>query len=791
MKKLKINLLFVFALVPLLIQAQFTVTGKVVGQNNLPIPTAEVSLLTNTNVIVTSQLTDEQGSFKLTANQGNYILQVKQLGTTLIEKNITVTQNLNLGKLQPDDAKKLEEVTIVAKKKLIERKVDRLVFNVESSISATGGDALDALKVTPGIRVQNDVISMIGKSGMAVMVDDKIIPLSGDDLTNYLKSITADNIKSIEVITTPPAKYSAEGNSGLINIKLKKVKKDNWNASLGSTYLQRTYPAGFLQGSYNINKNKITFKSSFNTGKYIYRITEKHTTYFTTESWDEQSPRDIKGAFFNPKVGLDYEVTKKSTVGFQFSTSLVNQFFDETSTIKRTNQGALLSSVNSGSNQTLAPRTYVGNLNYTVKLDTIGKKLTVDLDYLGYNNTDKQNVESNEYDANNILISGANFKLNNTNGRKIESVSLKSDVELPLKWASFETGFRVSNSSTNNDLLTYNSQVIGGTQQNIFNYNETTEAIYFSGTKEFSSKWKTQIGLRGEFTQTIGKSISLNETNKNNYGKLFPTVYLSYSPNNNHTFSIKYSKRINRAGFFQLNPFKLYSNAYVYAEGNPMLLPYVTHNTEFNYGYKNIEVSVYYSYKDNVSDQVSIVNPTNYNTHYFWQNVLTTEQWGGNINYTFDKLKWWSMNTSFEYSYNNSHSDNPVLLRNVKGNQASFSINNDFNVKKDKTILFNLNYWYDFAGVDGLDRSTSMQSLSAALKFLLLSKKLTLTLAGNDILRTQKRISSSYSNGILIQHNNYYDNQSLRFSINYQFGNDKLKTKERKFGNEEDSKRIN
>jgi hypothetical protein len=152
--------------------------------------------------------------------------------------------------------KQIQEVEIQAKKKLVERKIDRLVFNVENSISAIGGDALDALKITPGLRVHNDKISMIGKSGMSVMVDDKLIQLSGEDLINYLKTISSDNIKSIEVITTPPAKYDAEGNSGIVNIKLKKTKPNQWSASFKSSYIQSTYPKGSVGGNFNYKKNK-------------------------------------------------------------------------------------------------------------------------------------------------------------------------------------------------------------------------------------------------------------------------------------------------------------------------------------------------------------------------------------------------------------------------------------------------------------------------------------------------------------------------------------------------------
>jgi len=144
---------------------------------------------------------------------------------------------MDLGIIKIKTSGTLQTVTVTAQRPLIERKIDRLVFNVENSVAATGGDALDALKVTPGIQVQNNQIGMIGKSGLAVMINDRILNLSGDDLINYLKSIKSDDIQSIEVITTPPAKYDAEGNSGIINIKLKKAAPNSWSASISGAYM--------------------------------------------------------------------------------------------------------------------------------------------------------------------------------------------------------------------------------------------------------------------------------------------------------------------------------------------------------------------------------------------------------------------------------------------------------------------------------------------------------------------------------------------------------------------------
>ena len=209
-------------ILPFILFSQVNIGGQIKDKDNKSIEFLEVQLQNKDSIIVKSELTDVDGKFKIIAEKGEYHLLIKQLGKILQKQKVSANQDIDIGVIQVVvNQQQLQKVLITSKKKLIDRKVDRLVFNVENSISSAGGDAIDALKITPNIRVQNDKISMIGRSGMGIMVDDKLIQLSGDDLINFLKTISSDNIKSIEVITTPPAKYSAEGNSGLVNIKLK------------------------------------------------------------------------------------------------------------------------------------------------------------------------------------------------------------------------------------------------------------------------------------------------------------------------------------------------------------------------------------------------------------------------------------------------------------------------------------------------------------------------------------------------------------------------------------------
>ena len=207
-------------------------------------------------------MSDDTGNFKVIVPSGNYTLRILFIGAELYNKPVEFTQGRNLRIIKLEASKQLDEVVVETIKKLVERKVDRLVFNLENFIAASGGDALDALKLVPRVKVINDVVSIVGKMGISVMVDDRLIRLTGDELTAFLKSIRADYIKSIEVIANPPAKYSAEGNSGLINIKLKETKPDTWNASLSGAYRQNSYATGSTNGTYNYQKNKFLLQSS-------------------------------------------------------------------------------------------------------------------------------------------------------------------------------------------------------------------------------------------------------------------------------------------------------------------------------------------------------------------------------------------------------------------------------------------------------------------------------------------------------------------------------------------------
>ena len=768
--------------------SQIKISGQIKDKKNNPVEFIEIQLQNKDSIIFKSELTNAEGKFILETEKGEYSLLVRQLGVIYHEQKINVIQDTYIGIINiTEKEQQLQEVVITAKKKLIERKVDKLIFNVENSISASGGDAIDALKITPRVKVKNDNISMIGKNNMSVMLDDKLILLTGDELINFLKSIPSDNIKSIEVITTPPAKYDAEGNSGLINIKLKKSKLNQWNASLRSSYIQSTYPKGSFGGNFDYQKNKLSLYSNLNYVNGSNAPVETNKIYYPLGLWNEENKRRDFQNSVNGRIGADYKISEKFSVGMQYLGSFSKPKIAENSltTIYNQTNSQIDSYINTLSENLGKNNNHSLNLNSTVVFDTIGKKMNINLDYFKFKNDDNR-----IFNTINLLSA------NNTSLQDIQNYSAKIDFEHPLKWINLSYGGKLSFIKTQNNVnyfdTTLGTPIFVPTQSNEFNYDENTQAIYINGTKKLNEKWETQLGFRLENTQTEGVSKTLNQKNTNSYAKLFPTFYLTYTPNEKNSFSINYNKRINRPSYNRLNPFRWYSNPFSYTEGNPFLQPSFSNNLELNYTFNdNWSNSIYYSHTDNGFEQITIVDNTDNIQKTIAQNFFKTTIIGISESYTYNKLKWLSTTFSFDWNYSKSESLIPITNQNLNGSNAYFSTSNDFNLNKNKTLLFNFSYWYNFKGTSDLDKNNAYSQLDASIKYFAFDKKLQISFNANDILSTNRPIYTSFTNNIQIDYKNYYDVRLFRLSLVYKFGNKNINVEKKEVGNQEEKERTN
>ena len=786
-KNITHSLVFFFLFTGIFSYSQ-SITGKISDKEGNPISYAEITI-SKDNKLSEVSISDENGNFNLKVSEnGNYQLAILKDGNNVFDKTISingdVVENIQIFRKNEE---LIQEVVVSGKKKLIERKVDRIVFNVENSISSTGGDGIDALKITPGIRVQNSKISMIGKSGMAVMIDDKLVQLSGDDLINYLKTISSDNIKSIEVITTPPAKYDAEGNSGLINIKLKAVKLNQWNASLKSSYIQSTYPKSSIGGNFNYQKNRFSLYSNLIYVNGSNAPIEINKIYYDTGLWNEESKRRDFQKSLAARIGINYKITDNWNIGIQYlgntnkpsiNENILTTIFNPDNATENSFIKTISESKNQNNNHSI-------NLNSDVQLDSLGRKMMVNFDYFRYKNNENRNFNTID------LLSA-----NNTSEQNIENYSTKIDFEHPFPWIDLTYGAKISFIKTNSDVNYFDTTtglpIFDATQSNVFQYKENTQSLYISGTKKITDNWETQLGFRLENTQTQGFSLALNQKNKNNYTKIFPTFYITYTPNENNSISLNYNKRINRPSYNKLNPFRWYSNPYSYVEGNPFLQPSFANNLELNYTLNdNWSNSLYFSHTKNGFEQLTIVDNNTNIQRTVAENFFNTSIIGFSESYTFNKLKWLSNTLSFDWSYNWSKSLIPITNQNLEGSNAYFSINNDFVLNKSKTLLFNISYWYNFKGVSDLDKSNAYSQLDTSLKYLALDKKLLISLNVNDILKTNKPIYTSFTNNTRIDYKNYYDLRSFRITISYAFGNKNIDVERKELGNKEEKERTN
>jgi hypothetical protein len=777
-----------------LLFSQTKIKGEIMNFNNKPVSLAEVILFNLDSIAIKSEFSDENGIFELDVKNGFYLLQIKQIGQVLYNRKINLEKDVDLGILKINEIQQqLKEVVVNSKKKLIERKVDRLIFNVENSISASGGDAMVALKITPSIRVQNDKIIMIGKSGMGVMVDDKLIQLSGDDLVNFLKTISSDNIKNIEVITTPPAKYSAEGNSGLVNIKLKKAKKNSWNASINSACRQATYATGSIGSNFNYQKNKISIFTNINYSNGASAPLETSKIYYPNQLWSNNSQRKDFNNSIGGRIGIDYKISKKLAIGIQYlgSNSKPNINENNLTTINN-NTSATSSFIKTDAENFRENNSNSLNYHTIYDVDSLGTKISADFDYFKYTGSNNRIFKSNSLNPNNNIIPNTYFSANNGSENNLVNYSAKIDVEMPLKIINLSFGGKLSYTKNNSDFIYFNltsgSPIYDPAQSNQFKYDENIGALYISGTKKINDKWETQAGLRMESTNTKGISITLNQKNNNNYVRFFPTAYITYLPNENNTFSLNYSKRINRPSFFSLNPFRWYDNPYSYAEGNPFLQASYSHNIEFSYTLnQNLENKFYYSRTNNGYTQLTTVDIKTNIQATKYENFFDTQVLGLSESYTFNRVKCWESINTIDLSFSKSESKNDITNKKRLGFNSYFTTNNTITLNKN--IILNLNFWLNPRGVADLDIITNSNQLDASIKLFFMDKNLQLSIIGNDILSSNRPSYITISNNINQEYKNYYDNRFLTISLIYKLGSNKVKVEKRDFGNEDEKNR--
>lgn len=793
MKQINTTILILF--IAQLAFAQLEVKGTI-KDNNGPVAYATVVLKDSTQSIKAYDISDEQGAFSISTQQGDYNIEVNSLGYQTWTQELQLDENMNLPAIILESAaQELTEVVVKHKVPLIEQKADRLVFNVASSVAASGGDAVDALRAAPGLNVEVDAIRMIGRGNSAVMINGRILRLSGEELVDFLASIPANDIQKIEIITNPPARYEASGGGGLINIVYKKGVRESWKNSTTASYTQNKYSIFSLRNNFSYNKNKVRFNLSLNGDKGYRNEFISIVTDYPAGVWDQKENRKSQRDNFSGRFALDYDLSKNTSVGFQYLGGIRAPDKEIDSNTSIFNADKTLSSVLD--NDGIEERN-VNNHSYNIhlfsRLDTLGRTISFDLDYFDYNNDLTRDFIVNQLSPNDELIA-INQAAINTLDQKVDNYSAQVDVDHPIKFMNLSYGARVSFSKTLNDFISYNT--ITGTPvfdpgiSNEFEYDENVQAVYVNGSKRISSKLQMQLGLRLENTITKGFSKTENQTNENDYLRLFPTFYIAYQPDQKNSYSFSYGRRINRPGFSDLNPFRYFFNSNSYSEGNPFLQPSFSDNFNFYYTYnRKLTTDIYFS---TVSDGFGTIFAPDVeeSTQVAVRRNFITEYSGGiGQIYSENLTSWWySRNQIYLIGFDSKFNAN-VDAEPQFGLELYFSTSNSINLSKNTSMQVDFFYasphnysLYSYVGIYGLN---------IGLRQYFFSRKLQLGLLAHDIFDTGS-LSSAISevNGIKTDFGSNYSRRFVRLSLTYNFGNNKINVRNRNFGNDDARRRTN
>lgn len=658
----------------------------------------------NDNAIVKLEITDKEGKFEFkNLSTGTYKILIEEANyknyqsETLSLSSANPKIQLTPISLSAATINTLDEVVIKKKKNLVENKVDRTVINVEALITAAGGDAMDVLEKSPGIVVdQNGTITFKGKTGVQVFIDDKPTYLSGSELEAYLKSLPASTLDKIELMTNPPAKYDAAGNAGIINIVSKKSKARGFNGNITSRYSQgrRANTREGININYMNDKIRVYGNIGYafqhpNNDLFIFRKF-KNPDGTTKSLFFQDSFLDNKIQTYNSKIGVDYYLSEKTTIGFGVSGLL-----------KRTNQKSDVTSILTDANNVIdstiiarnreKERFDNGTINFNLRhdIDSLGQKITVDLDYLKYDTATRQTFNNFIYQPNNILTS--QDELRGFLPSDIAIYSLKSDYILPLKnQSTFETGYKVSYTKTDN-IADYRD-VINGVEvpnfdtSNQFQYDEIINAAYVNFNTSYK-RFTIQTGLRIENTESRGNQLGNIEQPaskfKRNYTSLFPTVFIQYNMDSkgNNQLVANYGRRINRPYFQDLNPFVSPLDRFTFYSGNPFLNPSFANNYELSYRYKQyFSTTISYGYAtDEINETIEIDNGI-----YFSRpaNIGKSTFFSLNMNAEIPFTTWWSANAYSEITTNRFQSKLYTEELNSSGTYWYFSMNNRFTFNK-------------------------------------------------------------------------------------------------------------
>lgn len=785
-------------------QSSYTISGSIQEAEGEPIAFANVLLFkASDTTLVKGTLAQENGLYTIeNVTAGKYLVQGSMIGyKSIYSEPFDLNFDYKVETIVLSGFESLDEVTVVASKQLFEQKVDRMVINVESSIVSSGGSALEILERSPGVLVnrQSNGISLAGKDGVVVMINGKTSYVPASSIVQMLEGMSADNIESIELITTPPANFDAEGNAGFINIKLKKRTDLGLN---GSYSLSAGYGDGETTSdniNFNFRKNKINL-----FGSYSFSLDKRSQIMSTSRQYEEDgnqlftktvTNRDPRQRNHNVRLGFDVQATEKTIAGIlitafdnRWSMDAYNESFD-------TENGVPTSYVDLDNQEINHLKHYGANFNIKHNF-TKDKFISFDLDYLNYEFNNPTDYTNSFYDEDRIFLNEELLRSRkktplNTWVSKLDYSNKVSD-KLKLEFGIKGTKNDFENDVSIEDLVD-NVWVVDPSLTNMSVLDEKIFAGYGALDYSFTEKTSIKFGLRYEYTDTVLDTDTEGTVVDRQYGEWFPSVFLNRKFNDDLSMNVSYSRRITRPTFNDLAPFIIFFDPNTFLSGNASLQPAISNSAKYAINYKSYFLSFQYTNEDSsIANFQEYIDEETGRLIFEASNLDFTKTFTTTLGFPLKINNWWRTQNNLTYvkqKVRAFYNEEPIEL-----SLGNFSANSTHSFKISNSFSTEVSGFYAGPGFFGTAKYNEVYGLNLGFQQKFSDKWGTLKFSINDLLDSIEFTGGTDLPEQNIKTENLFDFSNRTFTLTYSrnFGNQKLKSKrDRATGSEEERRRVN
>ena len=703
--------------------------------------------------LVVGTTSDEHGAFRLEAPEGTFLLEVRALGYRPYHQTLTIAGALDLGELLlAEETKQLSAVQVTGRRPIMLRKTDRLVFDA-TQIAPAASSVLDVLRQTPGVNVSDDGVSLIGKGGVIILVNDKRVRLSGAALISLLRSYPQSDLQEIQILTTPPAKYEAEGNAGVLNLILKKAKNDFFGGSISPRLeLKKERTMYSLNTNLNYKNDKVSASLQFGGGRlnydgYLgtYRTYPKQGTYHASETTHEGASPHFN---LNLRAGLDYAFTPEFSVGGNVSysrnkgnTHRVNDSRDYR--ILPSGERELLRLLPGVADNTDKSHYTTANVHLEKTFKSAPqRRLSWDADYVGYRSQEGRNFTSRGLMPNGTPIPGSDFHFDALTDQHTDSYITSLDYTEPIGKGTLGFGAKGTWTRTTNR-SDYDAKSSMGERHDKITFDEHVYALYADFKHPLSDKWNLRTGLRMEYTHTAGENNGRRLEHLKSYLNVFPTLFLGFNPNDRHAFSLNGTVRLNRPHFGQLSPFASYENQYSVMRGKEDLRAAKRAKLALGYTFLGaLDFQLDGGYLWDGITQVIRLDPVTNRGSYTHDNAEKTWTFGLENSFFFNKVSFFQTYISQRLWYSDMKiGPESTSLYGGSGLSYHVSLNNTFFFNSSKTFQGTCSLYYRTPGYDWGFHAGHIFSGGAGLSYTLLQGKLRLALDAYNLLRNNLRLN--------------------------------------------------